>query len=147
MFVTGDSLNSVSTSRSSCFRQLNPGPWLMKTPDKILLAATFAFSCLPALRSATAFPEADVFAFTDRHCSSCHNDVDKEGGLDLTSLKYTPDDPANFQLWVKVHDRVQAGEMPPKEKKRPDATAMGAFVKALNVSLIAADRAVVQRDG
>src|SRR3954468_6993547 len=80
-------------------------------------------SCLLALSSrgaAPAFSEADVVAFTDRYCSSCHNDVDKEGGFDLTTFKFAPADPANFAQWVKVHDRVQAGEMPPKEKKRPD---------------------------
>src|SRR3954464_11215535 len=67
--------------------------------------------------SARAAQDADVAAFTDRYCSSCHNDVDKEGGLDLTSFDFKPSDPANFTEWVKVHDRVQNGEMPPKEKK------------------------------
>src|SRR5687768_4769177 len=91
-----------------------------------------------SLAAAPAFSEANVAAFTDRYCSSCHNDVDKEGGLDLTSLKYTPDDPANFSTWVKVHDRVQTGEMPPKEKKRPDRADLSAFISGLGTSLTAA---------
>ena len=48
--------------------------------------------------------------FTDRHCSTCHNDVDKEGGLDLTSLEFTPTDVNNFTTWVKIHDRIAIGE-------------------------------------
>jgi hypothetical protein len=99
-----------------------------------------------ALGAAT-FPEAEVQAFVDRHCSSCHNDVDKESGLDLTSLKYAPNDPANFLTWVKVHDRVQAGEMPPKEKKRPEAADVTAFVKGVGSALVATERAVIARDG
>src|SRR6185436_10245935 len=71
-----------------------------------LLAALCALA--PSLRAA-AFSEADLAGFTDRYCSSCHNDVDKEGGLDLTALKYAPEDPANFLTWVKVHDRVRDG--------------------------------------
>ena len=59
-------------------------------PATLLMAIGAALTSAPALRSAAAFGEADTFAFTDRYCSSCHNDVDKEGGLDLTSLKYTP---------------------------------------------------------
>ena len=51
-----------------------------------------ALTLVRPLSGATAFGEAEAFSFTDRYCSSCHNDVDKEGGLDLTSLKYTPND-------------------------------------------------------
>src|SRR5215217_8463543 len=72
----------------------------------VLLSASFA-------SAAQNFPEDDVAEFTDRHCSSCHNDVDKEGGLDLTSLKFNPGDADNFTTWVKIHDRVRDGEMQP----------------------------------
>jgi hypothetical protein len=109
-----------------------------------LLAAALAIA--PAVRAA-AFAEADVAAFTDRYCSSCHNDVDKEGGLDLTSLKYSPADPANFQTWVKMHDRVQAGEMPPKEKKRPTAADTAGFIKALASGLTSSEIEASQREG
>ena len=67
----------------------------------------------PTVVSAQTFSEAEMSAFTDRYCSSCHNDVDKEGGLDLTTFPYAPTDAANFLTWVKVHDRVRAVEMPP----------------------------------
>src|SRR5687767_3652466 len=63
-------------------------------------------------------------AFIETHCASCHDDVEKKGGLDLTALALKPEDPKNFATWVKVHDRVSAGEMPPKKKKRPPATEM-----------------------
>jgi hypothetical protein len=114
---------------------------------KLLLATVLACAAVPLGRSAQALPEADIAAFTDRHCSSCHNDVDKEGGLDLTSLKYTPDDPANFATWIKVHDRVQTGEMPPKEKKRPPAGEISTFVKSIAGALIASEEQVVAREG
>jgi len=106
-----------------------------------------ALMAVPSLWSAQAFSEADAMAFTDRHCSSCHNDVDKEGGLDLTSLKFEPGDAANFMTWVKVHDRIQAGEMPPKEKKRPEASEMAAFVKGVASSLSTAEQEVLSRTG
>jgi hypothetical protein len=89
----------------------------------------------------------DLFTFTDKYCSSCHNDVDKEGGLDLTSLKFAPGDSANFLAWVKVHDRVQAGEMPPKEKKRPTGGDLNTFLKELGGSLTAADKAAAAKEG
>ena len=102
------------------------------------LTAGFAF--LGALSSGWAAqieigPELAEFA--DRHCSSCHNDVDKEGGLDLTALDFTPTDSANFLTWVKIHDRVQTGEMPPKEKKRPGSGEASTFLKTISTRLVA----------
>ena len=62
-------------------------------------------------------------AFIGDHCTSCHNAEDKRGRLDLTTLAFDPKDPANLAVWVRVHDRVAAGEMPPKSRPRPDAAA------------------------
>lgn len=102
-------------------------------------------AALPSLRAADlAEKTAD---FTDRHCSSCHNDVDKEGSLDLTSLKYDPSDLANFSLWVKVHDRVQSGDMPPKDKKRPDPSEVRTFVSGISAELIAHEKTTAETNG
>ena len=96
---------------------------------------------VPSAFAATAFPAAEAAAFTDRHCTSCHNDLDQEGGLDLTRREFSPDDSASFLTWVKVHDRIQSGEMPPKEKKRPPAAETAAFLQGLGGSLVAAEQA------
>ncbi len=109
--------------------------------------ATVALFAGPSLRAADDTLDAETLAFTDRHCSSCHNDVDKEGGLDLTSLSYNPGDAVNFQTWVKVHDRVQSGEMPPAEKKRPTAPELGGFVKGLATRLTAHETQLTAREG
>jgi hypothetical protein len=79
--------------------------------------------------------------FTEKYCAGCHNDVDKEGGFDITALAFAPEDPANFQRWVKVYDRLQAGEMPPKEKKRPDPSDLEAFLGGLASSLTTHEQA------
>ena len=118
----------------------------------IFLRPTLAFAATlllwsPAMSGATAALADDAAAFTDRHCSTCHNDVEKEGGLDLTALKYEPDDAGNFLTWVKIHDRVQNGEMPPKEKKRPAAGEVATFVKGVSSSLIAHESAAAAVEG
>ena len=133
---------------------LNPPPKRMKSPAVspvalagLGLAAVLIANLTPVVHAAQPALEADLLAFTDRHCSSCHNDVDKEGGLDLTTINYAPEDSANFLTWVKVHDRVQAGEMPPKDKKRPEARELGQFVGGLAKSLTTVDREIATRDG
>ena len=108
------------------------------------LLATVALAALAVpLRAAP-----DTSAFTEKYCASCHDDVEKKGGLDLTALTFAPDDPANFSRWVKVYDRLQAGEMPPKEKKkRPDAAEVASFTQTLAAALTAQEQAVTSREG
>src|SRR5262249_46433264 len=106
----------------------------MSPRPTLFLFVTTLLASAGGARAASALPTTTA-DFIDRHCSSCHNDVDKEGGLDLTTLSYQPADVANFATWVKVHDRVQAGEMPPKEKKRPAAGELRSFVGAVATAL------------
>jgi hypothetical protein len=87
--------------------------------------------------NSSAAPPAKFF---EVHCVSCHDADTKSGGLDLTALKFDPADPDNFARWVKVHDRVAAGEMPPKKKSRPPAGDIAAVTKALHDDLVAAER-------
>ena len=81
-------------------------------------------------------------AFIEQHCAKCHDEDTKKGGLDLTALKPDYSDPEIFAKWVKVHDRIQSGDMPPKkEKKRPAAEDIKAMTGTLAQSLVGAERA------
>src|SRR4051812_30959771 len=86
-------------------------------------------------------------AFVSDHCTSCHNETDKKGRLDLTRLAFDPNDSANLAVWVKVHDRVQAGEMPPRSRRRPEAARQNAFVEGLAQSIVAAEQAALAGEG
>jgi hypothetical protein len=86
--------------------------------------------CTPSLH--TAPPQA---AFLDQHCVECHDADVKKGGLDLASLKWTPENGKNFDTWIKIHDRVSKGEMPPAKKPRPPVAEKEAFVAGLQKPL------------
>lgn len=98
-----------------------------------------------ALRAAPV--PAAVDALIEQRCASCHDDVEKKGGLDLTGLKFEPANAGNFATWVKVFDRVSAGEMPPKKKPRPAPAEVAAFTQALSSALTAAERKRVAAEG
>jgi hypothetical protein len=89
----------------------------------------------------------NVHDFLAANCFGCHDGQTKKGNLDLTSLKFDPADATAFAVWVKVHDRVRDGEMPPKGMEQPDATTRAAFLKGLAGPMIAADEARVRREG
>ncbi len=94
------------------------------------------------LLSSPAFA-APPTAFFDAHCTKCHHAENKQGGLDLTALKFTPADAENIAKWVAVHDRIAAGEMPPKNKPRPPAAEVAAATKTLHDDLVAAEKKAV----
>lgn len=85
--------------------------------------------------------------FVDRHCATCHDEEEKKGGLDLGSLSFDVEARDAWSKWVKVFDRVEAGEMPPKEKRQPRAEELETFLAELSSSLLQKERAVVARDG
>ena len=111
----------------------------------VTVAALLALATAPCASAAQAF---DASAFIDKYCASCHDDVEKKGGLDLSSLVFKPDDRANFAQWVKIHDRIAAGEMPPKEKKkRPDAAETSSLLTPLASALTVSEKATIAREG
>ena len=81
-------------------------------------------------------PAKGVFA---KHCFACHDAETKKGSLDLTALQPDFADAENFARWLKVHDRVQAGEMPPKKAAQPTAAERQAFLRALGEEVKAAE--------
>lgn len=89
---------------------------------------------------------ADPKAFLDVHCAGCHSGTTISGGFDIAKL---PVDPVDSPMWVKVHDRVKAGEMPPAKKAKPPKADVDPFVNGISTAIVAAqskqDRATVRR--
>ncbi len=75
------------------------------------------------------FPDA-VKAFLTDHCVACHDGADGEGGLDLTALQGQLDAPGEMARWIRIFDRVRAGEMPPKDADQPKQKDVGEFLGA-----------------
>lgn len=114
---------------------------------RLMVLVGAAWLALPLVHGAAEFSVEEGAPFVDQYCSTCHNDVDKEAGLDLTTLGYTPENPVNFAIWAKVHDQIKEGEMPPKEKRRPNAEARETFLQSLSTSLVTVERERVAREG
>ncbi|MBY0524838.1 MAG: DUF1592 domain-containing protein [Gemmataceae bacterium] len=103
-----------------------------------VVVALLALSATAGFVSAADLP-APVRGFIEKRCVSCHDSKSKKGGVDLTALKDDLADAAVFARWVKVHDRVQAHEMPPAHKTQPPMAEREAMLKGLAESLTTAD--------
>ncbi|MBT5903648.1 MAG: DUF1592 domain-containing protein [Opitutaceae bacterium] len=108
----------------------------------------FPFALLPLLSligasswaavSTQEIPES-VYGFLDNHCLNCHDSVERKGDFDMETLNFDLTDPHVFETWVKVHDRADHGEMPPKEKRRPEPSELAAFLANMGRPLQSAD--------
>ena len=101
----------------------------------LVAALCFAAACFTQ-----AAPTA-IQPFLTQHCVDCHDAEEHKGGLDLSALSTKADDAAAHKAWVRVFDRVLAGEMPPKKKPRPPTEATRSFLTALGGELVAAHAA------
>jgi hypothetical protein len=104
-------------------------------------------SCLFSLFLCSPLSAAPTTKFFEEHCQLCHDATNKEGGLDLTSLKLDAKDPENFARWVKIHDRIAAGEMPPKKRPRPAPADLASAKTAIRDDLVKAEREAFDSNG
>src|SRR5688572_17881776 len=86
--------------------------------------------------------------FFDQFCGECHYE-DQSGGLDLSVLTFDPTNRDNFATWVRVLDRVAAGEMPPKKriKNRPGPADLSTFTHTVSATLTDTEKQFTARDG
>ncbi|MFT5465661.1 MAG: hypothetical protein ACI8UO_000756 [Verrucomicrobiales bacterium] len=84
-----------------------------------------------------------VVGLLETHCFGCHDDVTAKGDLDLTSLDF-----GLTETWIKIHDRVKAGEMPPPDKAKNFSDAdRQLLVSKLGDALLKLDQADVEANG
>ena len=109
--------------------------FLQVTP--VLMAVTGAF-LTPAFAAA---PASRIRGFIEEHCLDCHEGDTAKAKLDLATLGLNLGDAKAFDTWVKVYDRVRAGEMPPGKGRRPPQQQRDAFLAAVADPMIATDLA------
>ena len=98
-----------------------------------------AFVFLPSLRG-EAGPDPKLLPFLEDHCMNCHDSASKKGELNFEELSSNYSDPKIMATWIRVHDRIVAGEMPPKKKKAPPAGEKDLFLRKLFDSLIETEK-------
>ncbi|MEM1441884.1 MAG: DUF1592 domain-containing protein [Verrucomicrobiota bacterium] len=102
---------------------------------------------LTSARVGFTAPHNTLNTFLDRHCLDCHDDQVTEANLNLLDLEFDLKDQATFATWQRVFERVRDDEMPPANKKRPDAAELAELLPPLKESLFAADQINVEEKG
>jgi len=82
----------------------------------------------------------------DKSCIECHDKDNTKGSLDLTALSFDLTNPSTRERWIRIYDRVEKGEMPPKPEDLPKPER-AELVKSLSTSITAADHADILAHG
>ncbi len=115
------------------------------------LSATLAAACLFTFAStvhaddaATAF-QSRVQPLLKTYCTDCHGGEKPKAKIDLSGARSLDQLTAQRDLWFRVLDQLEAGNMPPKDEDQPakkERDAMVAWVRGeLTGTLLAQQRA------
>lgn len=116
----------------------------MKQMPRFLQALTLLFGLLWHAQWTLAEPPE---AFLKSHCTNCHSSSTAEAGLNLETLSRNFD-PESIRRWIRVHDRLASGEMPPRGAMQPSQEARTAAINSLSTSLLDAEKtAMADRPG
>jgi hypothetical protein len=87
------------------------------------LLTTLLLAPLTALNAAEPKAAAEFSApdkgFLKKYCLDCHAGKSAQRDFDLEALQARPADGNALEAWVRVYERVRAGEMPPADADRP----------------------------
>lgn len=132
MPLTEDSYSTnckVTTTHSRTHSLVNPA-----TMTSCILAAAL-------LLSGDYVSADDVFEkFLTNHCVRCHGPQKAEGDIRFDQLSRDFNSGIDTQHWAEALDKLNSGEMPPKEEPQPTADEISIFVLNLD-SRIKAGRA------
>src|SRR5580704_12864995 len=78
-----------------------------------------------------------VSAFIGKNCAACHHPPNPPLGIDLTTLTFNLNDVDTYGRWVRIHDAVRDGKMPPGGGNVLKDADRAAFVSAVAEPMIA----------
>lgn len=94
---------------------------------RTLLAVLIGLSTFPAWGS-----EEDFEAFLTRHCVRCHGPDLDERDLRIDQLSRDFQLGGDIHLWSEIIERINSGEMPPREEPQPTEDEIASTVGQLN---------------
>jgi hypothetical protein len=103
---------------------------------RLQMALVLWILAAPLAGGSTAIFAADPFQeFLERHCLRCHGPQREDGQLRLDQLSRDFRSGADAHRWGEVIEKVNSGEMPPRDEPRPTQTEIGEFVTFLDAGL------------
>ena len=85
--------------------------------------------------------------FFKAHCLDCHDSETQEGKVDLEKLPFHITTIEQAELWQKVLNALNAGEMPPEAAEQPDNMVKADFIDDLAQTMVIARKILSDSGG
>lgn len=112
-----------------------------------LTAPVFLVSTAFAADAPKAIMPEVHFDFLNEYCLDCHDSVTEKGSVDLEALSFHIDDIQSAELWQKVLNVLNSGEMPPEDETQPAAGPKTQFLDDLSHQLVTARKILSDSGG
>ncbi len=148
-FLNRKAANRMLTHGCRCFQQsIHLMRGFRNRSQLSLLTLITLTICTPlsAAEPNALNPENSVNGLIQKTCIDCHNDETTEGGLNLKHVTWKLDDDAVRRRWVKIHDRIAAGEMPPDPNGLSKEDRL-TLLQTLSTAIYDSDHAEVLAEG
>ena len=77
-------------------------------------------------------------SFLDAHCVRCHGKKNTEGNVSLLALPADPKTPKDIEIWKRVYEQLDNGQMPPQDSKQPPSADRQSAITSIKSNLKAA---------
>lgn len=125
-------------------RGINPRN-LFPCPHSLVLILLFPLFALA--EPPQALLDAKHRVFLKDNCLTCHNAEKQKGKVRLDDIAFTLDSVEKADLWQKVLNSINSGEMPPEDEKQPLPAAKTDFLDDLSRTLVTARTALSDSGG
>lgn len=120
--------------------------------NRVINPAVFFVGIIASVTGAQAeeytssFPEKHA-PFIKKYCFECHDAFSEEGKVNLEDLPYQITDIKSAELWQKVLDAMNSGEMPPEDERQPKNQEKADFLSDLATTMVAARKSLSDSGG
>ncbi|MEI6872742.1 MAG: c-type cytochrome domain-containing protein, partial [Verrucomicrobiota bacterium] len=123
------------------FRRVCPSAWSLLSIGALLWVTAYASeeTGTPGVFNALA-------PMLENHCVECHDKDTAKGGLDFAKLPQDLQDRSLRDRWIRIHDRLEKGEMPPKKADLSNGDR-AEMLRVLGGGILKVDRAEVAARG
>ena len=87
------------------------------------------------------------YDFLETYCLDCHDSASEKGDVNLEEISFKITTIKEAELWQKVLNTMNSGEMPPEKKKQPKQKEKADFLDALAKTMVEARRALSDTGG
>ena len=87
------------------------------------------------------------FDFIENYCLDCHDSASEKGKVNLEEIPFKITNIREAELWQKVLNTLNSGEMPPEKKKQPEQREKADFLDALAKTMVEARRSLSDSGG